>query len=95
LKKKANWISDGNYLLSEFFLKILGRSPGGTRQGRSGEWCNGAPQDGITLPRKPKAMTQGWFFSSDAPDVKTEVCSPLSYAEMGCFSSLLFAFLNL
>jgi len=40
-------------------------------------------------------MTQGWFFSSDAPDVKTEVCSPLSYAEMGCFSSLLFAFLNL
>ena len=50
-KKKANWISDGNYLLSEFFLKILGRSPGGTRQGRSGEWCNDAPQDGITLPR--------------------------------------------
>jgi len=51
LKKKANWISDGNYLLSEFFLKILGRSPGGIRQGRSGEWCNGAPQDDITLPR--------------------------------------------
>jgi len=50
-EKKANWISDGNYLLSEFFLKILGRSPGGTRQGRSGEWCNDAPQDGITLPR--------------------------------------------